>query len=82
MGTINASLGLFKMCRLPHGLENSSSILQTCIESTLKGIKGVVIFHDDVFDVWKYQEPVRQENDCSQESTTREKLLLIRKNQT
>ena len=48
MGTINASLGLFKMCRLPHGFENSSSILQTCIESTLKGIKGVVIFHDDV----------------------------------
>ena len=26
----------------------TSSILQNCIESTLKGIKGVVIFQDDV----------------------------------
>ena len=46
--TINTSQGLFKMCRLPQGLKNSSSILQNCIESTLKGIKGVVIFQDDV----------------------------------
>ena len=38
----------FKMCRLPQGLKNSSSIFQNCIESTLKGIKGVVIFQDDV----------------------------------
>ena len=30
------------------GLKNSSSIFQNCIESTLKGIKGVVIFQDDV----------------------------------
>ena len=37
------------MCRLPQGLKNSSSIFQNCIESTLKGIKGVVIFQDDVF---------------------------------
>ena len=36
------------MCRLPQGLKNSSSIFQNCIESTLKGIKGVVIFQDDV----------------------------------
>ena len=42
------SQGLFKMCRLPQGLKNSSSIFQNCIESTLKGIKGVVIFQDDV----------------------------------
>ena len=46
--TINTSQGLFKMCRLPHGLKNSSSIFENCIESTLKGIKGVVIFQDDV----------------------------------
>ena len=46
--TINTSQGLFKMCRLPQGLKNSSSISQNCIESTLKGIKGVVIFQDDV----------------------------------
>ena len=36
------------MCQLPPGLKNSSSIFQNCIESTLKGIKGVVIFQDDV----------------------------------
>ena len=46
--TISTSPGLFKMCRLPQGLKNSSSIFQNCIESTLKGIKGVVIFQDDV----------------------------------
>ena len=46
--TINTSQGLFKMCRLPQGLNKSSSIFQNCIESTLKGIKGVIIFQDDV----------------------------------
>ena len=45
---INTSQGLFQMCRLPQRLKNSSSIFQNCIESTLKGIKGVVIFQDDV----------------------------------
>ena len=45
---INKSQGLFKMCRLPQGLRNSSLIFQTCIESTLKRIKDVVIFQDDV----------------------------------
>ena len=46
--TINTSQGLFKMCRLTQGLKNSSPIIQNCIESTLKGIRGVVIFQDDV----------------------------------
>ena len=46
--TINTSQGLFKMCRLPQGLNNFSPLFQNCIESTLKGIKGVVIFQDDV----------------------------------
>ena len=46
--TINTSQGLFKMCRLPQGLKNSLSIFQNCIESTLKGIRGVVILQDDV----------------------------------
>ena len=45
--TINTSQGLFKMCRLPQGLRNSSSIFQKCIESTYKGIKIVVIFQDN-----------------------------------
>ena len=46
--TINTSQGLFKMCKLPQGLNNSSSIFQNRIEPTLKGIKGVVIFQNDV----------------------------------
>ena len=46
--TINTSLGLFKMCRLPQGLKNSSSMFQNCIKSTLKGIKSFVIFQADV----------------------------------
>ena len=46
--TINTSQGLFKMCQLPQGLKNSSSIFQICIESILKGIKGVMIIQDDV----------------------------------
>ena len=46
--TINTSQGLFKMCRLPQGLKNSSSIFQNCIVSTLKGIKGVVVFQENV----------------------------------
>ena len=36
------------MCRLPQGLKNISLIFQNCIKSTLKGIKGVVNFQDDV----------------------------------
>ena len=46
--TMNTSQGLFKTCRLPQGLKNSFSIFQNCIESTLKGIKGFVIFQDKV----------------------------------
>ena len=42
------SEGVFKMFRLPHGLKNSSSNFQICIESKLKGIKGVVILQDGV----------------------------------
>ena len=45
---INTLLGLFKTCMLPQCLKNSSSIFQSCIESTLKGIKGVVILQADV----------------------------------
>ena len=46
ISTINKSQGLFKMCRISQGLKNSSLIFQNCIESTLKGIKGDVIFQD------------------------------------
>ena len=54
--TINTSQGLFRLCRLPQGLKNSSSIFQNCIETTLKGIKGVVIFQDDVLVYGTTQE--------------------------
>ena len=47
--TIKSFQGLFKMCRLPQGPKKKSSpIFQNCIESTLKGIKSIVIFQDDV----------------------------------
>ena len=46
--TINTYQGLFKMCQLPQGLKNSFSISQKYNESKLKGIKGVLIFQDDV----------------------------------
>ena len=66
--TSNTSQGLFKMCPLPLGLNNFSSIFQKCIESTPKGIKGD--FSRRCIGVKNYQESVRQENACSQESTT------------
>ena len=46
--TINTSSGLFKMCRLPKGLKDSSSIFQNCNESILKRIEFVVIFQNDM----------------------------------
>ena len=45
---INTPQKLFKMCQLPQELRNPSSIFQNCIESTLKGINGAMIFQDDV----------------------------------
>ena len=79
---INTSQGLFKIGRLPQGLKNSSSIFQNCIESTLKGIEGVVIFQDDVlvYGTTKEQFDKRM---LSVKSRLREKnLLLMRKNLT
>ena len=36
------------MCQLPQGLKNSSSNFQNCNDSTLKGIKGIVINQENV----------------------------------
>ena len=36
------------MCQLPQVLKYSSSIFQNCMESTLKGIKSVLDFQDNV----------------------------------
>ena len=71
--TINTSQGLFKMCRIPQGLKNSSSTFQICIESTLK---GVVIFQDDVlvYGTTKEQFDKRM---VAVKSRTREKNLTI-----
>ena len=80
--TINTSQGLFKMCQLPQGLKNSSSIFQNCIESTLKGIKGVFIFQDNllVYGATKEQFDKRMLDFKCQ---LREKiLLLVRKSLT
>ena len=46
--TINTSQRLFKMCRLPGGLKNSSSIFQNCTESTPKKTKYVAKIQDYV----------------------------------
>ena len=71
---INTSQGLFKMCQQPHELKNSSLFFQNCIESTLNGIKGLVVCQDDVLVYGTINEQaVRQENVCSQESITWEK---------
>ena len=74
--------GLFKMCRLPQGLKNSSSIFQNCMESTLKGIKSVVIFQDDVL-VYGIMEPPRSRltGECllSRVDYVKFFLLLMRK---
>ena len=63
---INTSQGLFKMCRLPQGLKNSSELHrintqrnQRCCDLSRR-----------CNDVWNYQGAVRQEKAYSQESTT------------
>ena len=76
--TINTSQGLFKMCRLPQGLKNSSSIFQNCIKSTLKGIKGVVIFQDDVL-VYGTTEEQFDKRMLAVKSRLREKNFTINK---
>ena len=74
--TINTSQGLFKMCRLPRGLKNSSSIFQNCIESTFKGIKGVVIFQDDVL-VYGTTKDQYEKRMLAVKSRLREKIFTI-----
>ena len=73
--------GLFKMCRLPQGLKNSSSIFQNCIESTLKGIKGVVIFQDDVL-VYGTTKDQYEKRMLAVKSRLREKNFTIDENKT
>ena len=79
--TINTSQGLFKMCRLLRGLNNSSSIFQNCIESTLKGIKGVVIFQDDVL-VYGTTKDQNKKRMLAVKSRLREKNFTINEKKT
>ena len=80
--TINTSQGPFKMCRLPQGLKNSSSIFRNCIESTLKGIKVLVISQDDV-QVYRTTKDQYKKRMLAVKSRLREKLSpSMRRNPT
>ena len=45
---INTTRGLFKVCRLQQGFKNASAIFQKTIEECLDGIRGHIVFQDDV----------------------------------
>ena len=64
------------MCRLPQILKYSSSIFQNCIESTLKGIKGVVIFQDNVL-VYGTTKDQYDKRMLEVKSRLREKIFTI-----
>ena len=42
------SLGLFEVNRLQMGMKNSSAIFQRTMEGTLKDLKGVIVYQDDM----------------------------------
>ena len=46
--TINTTKGLYQMTRLPKGMKNSSAIFQRVIEEILSGIRGVLVYQDDI----------------------------------
>ena len=79
---INTSQGLFKMSRLPLGLKSSSSIFQNCIEFTLKVIKGVVTFQDNVLVYGNTKEQFDKRMLATRADYVRKILLLMRKNLT
>ena len=64
------------MCRLPQGLKNFPSIFQNCTELTLKGIKGVVIFQDDVL-VYGTTKDQHEKRMLAAKSRLREKSFTI-----
>ncbi|XP_046548470.1 uncharacterized protein K02A2.6-like [Haliotis rubra] len=46
--TINTSKGLYQFKRLPYGVSTAPALFQRTIEMVLKGLKGVVVFMDDI----------------------------------
>ena len=48
LSVINTHRGLFRLERLQMGMKNSSAIFQKCMEQMLKGIRGVIVYQDDV----------------------------------
>ena len=48
LSVINTHKGLFHVNRLQMGMKNSSAIFQKCMEQTLRGIAGVIIYQDDI----------------------------------
>ena len=48
ISVINTTKGLFKVCRFQQGFKNASAIFQQAIEECLDGIKGHIVFQDDV----------------------------------
>lgn len=48
LSVINTSRGLYRMNRLQMGMKNSSSIFQRVMETMLSGLKGLLIYQDDI----------------------------------
>ena len=45
---ISTTLSLFRLLRLPQGMEKASAMFQQTIENTLKRLVGTICFQDDV----------------------------------
>ena len=52
---INTHKGLFQYTRLPFGISSAPGIFQRVIESLLKGVRGVVVYLDDILISGKTQ---------------------------
>jgi len=46
--TINTTKGLFRFRRLPFGVKTASAIFQRIIEKVCSGLKGIVVYQDDI----------------------------------